>query len=161
MESSSTYLDSAIGLVGTIIFLKGTSNLASNVNLDLALKGTNYILSFYYANAGVNSVLTLLIGMCLAMPLTINNHFGPIKAGRIWWMARQNRLELGSQNQFLNNEYKAIISILYVLRCLLKKRSLFKSRDPLAWNLEFFIQYPSLLMSWLKEIPTRFPCLLI
>ncbi|KIK64625.1 hypothetical protein GYMLUDRAFT_101465, partial [Collybiopsis luxurians FD-317 M1] len=74
--------------------LKGTSNLASNVNLDLALKGTNYILSFYYANAGVNSVLTLLI------------------AGRIWWMARQNRLELGSQNQFLNNEYKAIISIL-------------------------------------------------
>ncbi|KIK58641.1 hypothetical protein GYMLUDRAFT_170773 [Collybiopsis luxurians FD-317 M1] len=52
----------SIGLAGSIMLTKGFSDTAITANFELALKGTNYLFGFYYANAGVNSVLTLLIG---------------------------------------------------------------------------------------------------
>ncbi|KIK51347.1 hypothetical protein GYMLUDRAFT_181521 [Collybiopsis luxurians FD-317 M1] len=74
---------------------KGFSNTASEANFDLALKGTNFLFGFYYANAAFNLILTLLI------------------AGRIWWVVQQSRRAyLGNHYSLCDKKFKAIITVL-------------------------------------------------
>ncbi|KIK68212.1 hypothetical protein GYMLUDRAFT_143625, partial [Collybiopsis luxurians FD-317 M1] len=72
---------------------KGFSNTAIPGNFALELKGINYHLGFYYANASLNLVFTLVI------------------AGRIWWVARQINRLLGREDT-IKKKYRQIIVIL-------------------------------------------------
>ncbi|KIK66401.1 hypothetical protein GYMLUDRAFT_239358 [Collybiopsis luxurians FD-317 M1] len=81
------------GLAATIMRTKGFSNSAIPANYTLELKGVNYHLGFYYANAALNLLYTLMI------------------AGRIWWMGVRTSKSFG-QERTINKRYKQIILVL-------------------------------------------------
>ncbi|KIK56262.1 hypothetical protein GYMLUDRAFT_87349 [Collybiopsis luxurians FD-317 M1] len=81
------------GLAATIMRTKGFSNTAIDANFALELKGENYHLGFYYANAALNLLFTLMI------------------AGRIWWMGVRTSRSF-SQDRSINKKYKQIIAVL-------------------------------------------------
>ncbi|KAF9058657.1 hypothetical protein BDP27DRAFT_1343183 [Rhodocollybia butyracea] len=62
----------SVGLAGTIMRTKGFSNTALESNFNLELKGINFGLGFFYANAVTNFIYTMLI------------------ACRLWWLTRGN-----------------------------------------------------------------------
>ncbi|KIK50665.1 hypothetical protein GYMLUDRAFT_252765 [Collybiopsis luxurians FD-317 M1] len=72
---------------------KGFSNSAIPANFQLEAKGINFGLGFYYANAALNLLFTLMI------------------AGRIWWVAVRTSKSFG-RDGIINKEYKHIIAIL-------------------------------------------------
>jgi hypothetical protein len=83
----------AVGLAGTIMRTKGASNSGIESNFNLEAKGINFLLGFYYANAVVNFIFTMLI------------------AGRIWWIGHTEQ----SQNRLTNGKYKSTVAI--ILEC--------------------------------------------
>ncbi|THU77865.1 hypothetical protein K435DRAFT_614880, partial [Dendrothele bispora CBS 962.96] len=64
----------AFGLVAVGIKTKGFSNTTTEANFQLYLRGLDYTLKYYYANAALNLILTLTIAHLVA------------QAGRIWWI---------------------------------------------------------------------------
>lgn len=75
----------AFGLAGAVMMTKGLSNTAILSNEVLELRGTDYLTGFYYSNAAINFMLTLLIGKCkLRSTFTQIHPF--LQAGRIWWV---------------------------------------------------------------------------
>ncbi|THU96536.1 hypothetical protein K435DRAFT_572195, partial [Dendrothele bispora CBS 962.96] len=64
-------------------------------NFQLMLKGVDYTLKYYYANAAFNFVLTLMIGV------------------RIWWVGMKTQVLMGysQQSGIIRYKYKAIFSI--------------------------------------------------
>ncbi|KAF9066546.1 hypothetical protein BDP27DRAFT_1423794 [Rhodocollybia butyracea] len=83
----------AVGLASAIMRTIGFPNGGNEAIFELELKGVNYGLGFFYANATLNMVLTMMI------------------AGRIWWVARQISTCFG-QNGVINAKYKDIIAVL-------------------------------------------------
>lgn len=54
----------AFGLAGAVMRTKGSANVSIPSNEALELRGVNYLIGFYYTNAAINFLLTLLIGKC-------------------------------------------------------------------------------------------------
>ncbi|KAK7473118.1 hypothetical protein VKT23_001219 [Stygiomarasmius scandens] len=91
---ASTVINS-VGLAAAGMRTKGKADTSIESNFQLYNKGIHYQLAFYYANAVVNFILTLMI------------------AGRIWWVGRQTQASLGysRESRILNDKYMAIIAI--------------------------------------------------
>ncbi|KAF5357333.1 hypothetical protein D9758_005827 [Tetrapyrgos nigripes] len=85
----------SIGLMADIMTTQG-QNDTSEANFQLFLTGINYRLTFYYANAVVNFVVTMLI------------------AGRIWWVGRRTMRYSTYWGRIINDKYKAIFAISYI-----------------------------------------------
>jgi len=71
----------SVGLAGTIMRTKGFSNTAIESNFNLELKGINFGLGFFYANAVTNFIYTMLI------------------ACRLWWLTQCNNTSSGVRIQ--------------------------------------------------------------
>ncbi|KAF5357319.1 hypothetical protein D9758_005836 [Tetrapyrgos nigripes] len=85
----------AIGFAADGMKTKGKADASIPSNFLLFEKGVNYQLAFYYANAVVNFILTMMI------------------AGRIWRVGRQTQAYTGYslERGIINDRYKAIIAI--------------------------------------------------
>jgi len=83
------------GLSGAVMRTKGFSNSGIPSNFTLELRGVDYLIDFYYTNAAINSLLTLLI------------------ASRIWWVGRQTAIIFSNgENRDINRKYKTIVAVL-------------------------------------------------
>ncbi|KIK50663.1 hypothetical protein GYMLUDRAFT_438082 [Collybiopsis luxurians FD-317 M1] len=81
----------SVGLAGTVMRTKGFSNTSIASNFNLESKGINFHLGFYYANAAVNFIFTMLI------------------ASRLWWIIQQKTSE---ENAMKLTKYKMTVAIL-------------------------------------------------
>jgi len=91
----SSLVANTFGLAGAVMRIKGTSNSGIASNFALEEKGINYLIGFYFTNAAVNFMLTLLI------------------AGRIWWVGRRTWVSFGTgENCMISKKYKTIIAVL-------------------------------------------------
>ncbi|THU94702.1 hypothetical protein K435DRAFT_798677 [Dendrothele bispora CBS 962.96] len=91
----ASILLNSFGLVAVGIKTKGFSNTTTEANFQLMLKGLDYTLKYFYANAALNLILTLTI------------------AGRIWWIGIKTRTltKYSKQSRIICNKYKAIFAI--------------------------------------------------
>ncbi|KAF9070238.1 hypothetical protein BDP27DRAFT_1447113 [Rhodocollybia butyracea] len=82
-----------VGLASAIMRTRGFYNTATLVGYNLELKGISYGIGFFYANAVLNVVLTMMI------------------AGRIWWVAMQTSALFGFSGT-INSKLKDAIAVL-------------------------------------------------
>ncbi|KAF9058656.1 hypothetical protein BDP27DRAFT_1453863 [Rhodocollybia butyracea] len=82
-----------VGLAGDIMRTKGFANTTIEGNFNLELKGEQYGLGFFYANAAFNMLLTAMI------------------AGRIWWVGKRTSASFGRSGA-INQKYKDVIAVL-------------------------------------------------
>ncbi|THU96501.1 hypothetical protein K435DRAFT_797254 [Dendrothele bispora CBS 962.96] len=88
----ASILLNSFGLAAAGIKTKGFSNTTTEANFQLMLKGLDYTLKYYYANAAFNLILTLTM------------------AGRIWWIGTK-LMKYSKQSRIICNKYKAIFAI--------------------------------------------------
>ncbi|KAK7028072.1 hypothetical protein VNI00_015023 [Paramarasmius palmivorus] len=90
-----SFLINGVGLSKVIIDTVIVSDTTNEAHYELAMKTNGMESAFFISNAIFNSVLTLMTGNNLA--------------GRIWWISRQARAQMGTE---INSKYKTIVSIL-------------------------------------------------